>query len=135
MFLISTLSQEPNFLLWKHSVIITVRFPETCLLQVLTLIFQNTPPPSAFSDTVFIFSSSGFLKRIIYYINELVICNHAPHPPPSPGEQWGLTFLLAIPCYNPHTAGQQAGKTMAVLPHSLSCFTVHCHVCLGISNP
>ena len=48
---------------------------------------------------------------IIYYIKALVICNYGPQ---STGEQQGLTFRLAIPCYNPHTAGQQAGKTMAV---------------------
>ena len=56
-------------------------------------------------------------------------------PPPQPrGTSGTLTFYLAIPCYIPHTAGQQAGKTMAVLPHSMSCFMLHCHVCLGIST-
>ena len=65
--------------------------------------------------------------------NALVICNTAP---PAPGNSGDCDFSSAVHCYKPHSLwGQPAGKTMAVLPRSLSCFTVHCHVCLGISNP
>ena len=56
--------------------------------------------------------------------NALVICNHAPAAENSGDFE------------TPTLRGQQACKTTAVLPHSLSCFLWHpYHVCLGLSNP
>ena len=51
-----------------------------------------------------------------------------PSLPPSPSKQRGL-FVWQFPAHNnPNTVG-------TILSPSLSCFTLHCHVCIGISNP
>ena len=66
----------------------------------------------------------------------------ASHPQQPRGTAGTLTFPAITPTLWRQQAGKtmevlpcSLGKTMAVLPRSLSCFTLHCHVCLGISNP
>ena len=67
-----------------------------------------------------------FISSMLQYA--LVICNHRGPPALVNSKD----FLSAVRCYiciTPTLQEQPAGKTIAVLPCSLSCFTLHCHVC------
>ena len=56
----------------------------------------------------------------LFRLYALVICDHCPPPPPSPGECRGILFLcLQFPIVTTTLWGQLAGKTMTVLPRSM----------------
>ena len=56
----------------------------------------------------------------LFCLNALVICDHCPPSPPQPrGMSRTLVLPLQFPIVTTTPWGQLAGKTMAVLPHSL----------------
>ena len=65
---------------------------------------------------------SSLLDALRMVMHHSFVTTHPPHPNPQ-GIAGTLTFHPENPCYKPHTAGTN-GKTMAVWPYSLLCFTV-----------
>ena len=89
---------------------------------------MSTSVLKTFEEKFFDMASSGNASDVKVYLkgNAPVICNHGLHPLEIAGTSLWL-FVPQISRIRPALQGQSVGKTMAVFPCSLLCFSLHCH--------